>query len=68
MIPVENAIRSFVGSSIIHASAEAVFEELLRVNDYSKWSSFMAYNWKDLDADGVPLVGSDGTCVVSLPF
>jgi len=64
-IPVEKAIRSSFGSSTIHASVDDVFSVLMNFKDYNKWSLLKEYRWEETTADGVPLVGSEGSVEVS---
>jgi len=64
-IPIEKATRSSFGSSTIHASVDEVFSVLMNFKDYNKWSLLKDYRWEDTTADGVPLVGSEGSVEVS---
>lgn len=77
-IPKENAVLTSFASARISATADEVFKVMLNYKDYSKWSCFSEYTWKETTEDGAPLVGSKGKfkvfscfvwfCVLSLFF
>jgi hypothetical protein len=67
-IPRENGIFTSVASVKIKASAEEVFAAISSFKDFSPGTPFAMYHWKDVTADGVPRVGSTGSCKVRISF
>jgi hypothetical protein len=65
-IPRENGVLTSSASIKIKASAEEVWTVITNFKDYSTWTSFSEYKWKEVTADGVPMVGSTGSFKVSL--
>jgi len=65
-IPRENGVLTSSASIKIKASAEEVWAVITNFKDYSTWTSFSEYKWKEVTADGVPMVGSTGSFKVSL--
>src|SRR6266700_7995913 len=59
-IPRENGVLTSFASIKIKASAEEVFAVMASFKDYSTDTPFSAFNWKNVTADGVPMVGSTG--------
>jgi len=65
-IPRENGILTSFVSIKIKASAEEVFAVMASFKDYSTETPFSAFNWENVTADGVPMVGSTGTFKVRI--
>ncbi len=57
-ISKEDAVFTSSASTRIKAPPDEVFSTLIKFNSASAWSQ---YKWEDLDADGVPVLGSSGT-------
>jgi hypothetical protein len=60
-IPRENGVLTSFASTKIKASVEEVFAVIANFKDYSTWTSFSDYKWKDVTADGLPMTGSTGS-------
>jgi hypothetical protein len=67
-IPKENGVFTTFASARIAAPADEVFKVMLNYKDYSKWSCFSQYKWRETTEDGAPLVGSTGSFKVHLGF
>jgi hypothetical protein len=65
-IPKEKAVFTSFASARISAPADEVFAVLLNYKDYSKWSCFSQYRWREVTKDGSPLIGSNGSFKVLL--
>jgi len=65
-IPRQNGVVSSFASSSIKATSDEVFRVILNFKDYSTWSPFSEYKWKNVTADGVPMTGSPGSFKVRL--
>lgn len=65
-ISKENAIFTSFGSARINAPPAEVFAVLMNHKDYSKWSRFSDHKWQDVNADGAPFVGSEGSFKVCI--
>jgi hypothetical protein len=63
-IPREHGVLTSFVSVKIKASVEEVFDVLTKFKDYSTWTTFSEFKWIDVTADGVPMVGSTGSCKV----
>jgi hypothetical protein len=60
-IPRENGVITAFASIKIKASADEVFEFIMKFKDCSAQSGFSQHRWKSVTADGVPMVGSTGS-------
>lgn len=67
-IPIEKVTITSYASSTILAKPEKVFEVLMNHDEYAKWSSFKDYKWHETTEDGIPVVGSKGSFLVSFTF
>lgn len=60
-IPRENGVLTAFASIKIKASADEVFSMIMKFKDCSSESTFSEHRWKEVTADGVPMVGSTGS-------
>jgi hypothetical protein len=65
-IPRENGILTSFASIKIRASAEEVFAVIAGFKDFPTETPFSGFSWKNVTADGVPMVGSTGSFHVRL--
>lgn len=65
-IPRENGILTSFASIKIKASVEEAFAVMASFKDYSTETPFSTFKWKNVTADGVPMVGSTGSFNVRL--